>query len=219
MKYPYLLFDLDGTVIDSGEGVKKSVLYALKRFGIPPIAWDKLDPFLGPPLPYSFHNFAGVPEEKCAQAVAFYREYYRDQKGMLMYRVYEGMPEALKELQNAGYKLALATSKPQPFAEQLMEREGLKACFAAIVGSDLEEKTRAKKCDVIRACLEELGAIKDQALMIGDRSYDILGAKEVGIASLGVSFGYGSREELIECGADMIADSVEELKTRFLQDA
>lgn len=219
MKYPYLLFDLDGTVIDSGEGVKKSVLYALDRLGFPPIDWDKLDPFLGPPLPYSFHTFAGVPEKDCGKAVEYYREFYRGQGAMFMYSVYAGMPEALKELKAAGYKLALATSKPQPFAEQLMQREGLFDCFSAIVGSDLEEKTRAKKVDVIRACLTELGAAPEEALMIGDRKYDILGAAEAGIASMGITFGYGDRKELEDAKADYICESVSDLLKRLLTDA
>ncbi len=219
MNYPYLLFDLDGTVIDSGEGVKKSVLYALSRLGYEPIAWDLLDPFLGPPLPYSFHHFAGVPEEDCGKAVAYYREFYRDRGAMLLYRVYDGIPQAIRALKRAGYELALATSKPQPFAEQILRREGLAETFDAIVGSDLNEKTRAEKADVIRACLSAL-SVKDQrgALMIGDRKYDILGAKEVGLASLGVTYGYGDEAELLSAGADYICRSVAELTERLLSD-
>ncbi len=211
-----LLFDLDGTVIDSGEGVKASVLYALKTMGYPLMKEEDMDPFLGPPLVYSFHHFAGVPEERCAEAVAFYRHYYQNEGGMFRYRLYDGMKELLSACRKAGYRTAIATSKPQPYAIELMHHAGIFDDLDIIVGADLDEKTRAKKSEVIEAVLGEAGCEKQDALMIGDRMYDVLGAREVGLESVGITFGYGDRRELTEAGATWVFDTVEELSAFLL---
>lgn len=211
-----LLFDLDGTVIDSGEGVKNSVLYALESLGYPLLDKADMDPFLGPPLVYSFHHFAGVKEEECAEAVRLYREFYQKNGGMFQYRLYDGMASLLADCRAAGYKTAIATSKPQPYAIELMHHAGIFDALDHIIGADLDEKTRAKKSEVIEAVLEESGEEKKNTLMIGDRKYDILGAKEVGVNSLGITFGYGDRTELSEAGADIILDTVEELRNYLL---
>lgn len=211
-----LLFDLDGTVIDSGEGVKDSVLYALREMGYPLLEKEAMDPFLGPPLVYSFHHFAGVPEAECAEAVRLYREYYQKSGAMLRYRLYAGMPELLRDLHSSGYRTAIATSKPQPYAVELAHHAGIFSFLDYIVGADLDEKTRAKKSEVIEVALEESATPREQTLMIGDRKYDVLGAKEAGVESLGITFGYGDRAELFEAGADHILDSVEELRTFLL---
>ncbi|MBQ2731118.1 MAG: HAD hydrolase-like protein [Clostridia bacterium] len=211
-----ILFDLDGTVIDSGEGVKNSVLYALSTLGYPLLKKEEMDPFLGPPLVYSFHHFAGVPEAECAEAVRLYREYYQKNGGMFQYALYAGMPELLRDLRAAGYKTAIATSKPQPYAIELMHHAGIFEYLDHIVGADLDEITRAKKSEVIEAVLEESGVGKANALMIGDRKYDVLGAKEVGVESLGITFGYGDRAELTEAGADLVLDTVDQLRAYLL---
>ncbi len=211
-----LLFDLDGTVIDSGEGVKNSVLHALSTLGYPLLEKSEMDPFLGPPLVYSFHHFAGVPEEECAEAVRLYREYYQKNGGMFQYTLYEGMPDLLRELRAAGYKTAIATSKPQPYAVELMHHAGIFDALDHIVGADLDEKTRAKKSEVIEAVLEEAGIAKSETLMIGDRKYDVLGAKEVGVESVGITFGYGDFAELTEAGADHVFNTVSELRAFLL---
>ena len=210
-----LLFDLDGTVIDSGEGVKNSVLYALEKMGYPALDKADMDPFLGPPLVYSFHHFAHVPEAECAEAVRLYREYYQKSGAMFQYRLYDGMPELLRDCRAAGYKTAIATSKPQPYAIELMHHAGIFEYLDHIIGADLDEKTRAKKSEVIEAVLEESGAMRSETLMIGDRKYDVLGAKEAGVESLGITFGYGDRAELCEAGADYVLDTVDELR-KFL---
>ncbi len=211
-----LLFDLDGTVIDSGEGVKNSVLYALSNLGYPLLKKEDMDPFLGPPLVYSFHHFARVPEQECAEAVRLYREYYQKNGGMFQYRLYDGMAELLRDCRAAGYRTAIATSKPQPYAIELMHHAGIFDFLDHIVGADLDEKTRAKKSEVIEAVLEESGATCAETLMIGDRKYDILGAREVGVDSLGITFGYGDRAELTEAGADYVLDTVDELRAFLL---
>lgn len=211
-----LLFDLDGTVIDSGEGVKSSVLYALAVLGYPPLKEEEMDPFLGPPLVYSFHHFAGVPEEQCAEAVRLYREYYQKNGALFRYRLYDGVALLLRDLRAAGYRTAIATSKPQPYAIELMHHAGIFEYLDHIVGADLDEKTRAKKSEVIEAVLLESGADKSEALMIGDRKYDVLGAKEVGVQSLGITYGYGDRAELEEAGADFVFDTVDELRAFLL---
>lgn len=210
MKKQYLLFDLDGTLTDPMEGITKSVQYALKRYGIEEPDLQKLCPFIGPPLKDSFVNYYGFPEEQAAQAVHVFREYFAD-RGIFENRVYEGMKEQLLALKTAGRTLAVATSKPEHFARQILEHFGLADCFAFIGGADMAE-IRVKKGDVIRYVMENAG-IPDasQAVMVGDREHDILGAKENGMASVGVLFGYGSREELERAGADAVAESVSEL--------
>lgn len=215
MRWRYLLFDLDGTLTDPMLGITRSVQYALRRFGIEVDDLRTLCRFIGPPLKESFRDFYGMDDEQAARAVALTREYFAP-RGIFENRLYEGIPELLTELQAAGCMLAMATSKPEPFARQIAEHFRLADRFTLIGGATMDG-TRTAKRDVVRYVLGALG-VEDPtaAVMIGDRRYDIEGAAAEGIASIGVLWGYGSREELAAAGAGQIVGTIPELRALLL---
>lgn len=211
MEKEYLLFDLDGTLTDPKEGITKSVRHALRAFDIEVEDLDSLCCFIGPPLRDSFMEYYGFSEENATTAISIYREYFSD-RGLYENEAYEGIDRVLKTLKDSGKKLYVATSKPEVFAKKILEHFDLDSYFEFIGGADLAE-TRVKKGDVIRYVLEENHITDlDRVMMVGDRKHDILGAKEAGVASVGVLYGYGNREELLEAGADFIAESVFDLQ-------
>lgn len=210
----YLLFDLDGTLTDPGEGITNSVAHALRRSGLEPPAREALYPFIGPPLMDSFRRFYGFSDEQARRAVECYREYYRD-RGIFENRLYSGIPELLAALRQAGCRLVLATSKPEAFAVQILEHFGIVEDFFLMAGAAMDE-SRTRKDEVIAYALRRAGAAPEQCRMIGDREYDVLGAKAHGIPAIGVLYGYGSREELEHAGAAAIAASVQELRALLL---
>ena len=199
-----ILFDLDGTLTEPFEGITNSVLYALQKCGIAETDREKLRAFIGPPLLASFSEYYGMTRGEARRAVSFYREYY-EEKGIFENAVIPGIP-ALVQALSERYRLFVATSKPELFAERIMERFGLRPYFVRTFGASLDE-TRTEKAEVIAYALQEGGIARETALMVGDRKHDILGAKANGIRSMGVLFGYGSREELAEAGADCIAET------------
>ena len=210
MKKKYLLFDVDGTLTDPMVGITKSVQYALRSYGIEVEDLNQLCCFIGPPLKDSFMEYYGFDEDRAMEAIGRYREYFRE-TGIFENEVYPGIERLLGKLKAEGRSLMTASSKPEVFVRRILEHFHLDAYFDFIGGADLEE-TRVKKADVIRYVMEETGiSDPEQVIMIGDREHDILGAKEVGIESLGVLYGYGSREELTEAGADYIIDTVDNL--------
>ena len=205
--YDVILFDLDGTLTESGIGITRSVAYALRKHGIEEPDQKKLDRFVGPPLIDSFMRFYGFTAEQARQAVDDYREYYAV-KGIFENRVYDGVVPMLKALKAAGVRCVLATSKPDHYAVQILEHFGLAEYFDFVAGATMDEK-RTNKADVIAYALAHSAA--EKALMVGDREHDIHGAKAHGLASVGVLYGYGSREELEAAGADYIAETAEEI--------
>ena len=204
------LFDLDGTLTDPGTGITNSVAYALDKYGIQIEDRTVLYPFIGPPLRESFMIFYGFSEEKAEEAVWKYREYFSD-KGLFENEVYPGIKEMLGGLKNAGARLFVATSKPTGYSKQILDHFELSEYFEDIQGSTMDG-SREKKADVI-AYLLNVNHIqeKKEVIMIGDRRQDIDGAKENGLDSCGVLYGYGGREELEEAQADYIAEDVEKL--------
>ena len=201
MSYDFILFDLDGTLTDSAEGIVNSVVYALERKGIPYASKRELRRFVGPPLQASFREYCGFSEEEAKEAVRIFREYFTE-KGIYENTVYEGVPEMLQALYEFGFTLAVATSKPEAFAKQILERFDLAKYFTVIAGASMDG---TDKPTVIRQTLSRLHTEpSSRVLMVGDREHDIFGAKEVGVSSLGVLYGYGSEEELKEAGADGI---------------
>ncbi len=208
--YDVILFDLDGTLTDTGLGVTNAAAYALEQYGITVLDRTELERFVGPPLHESFMRFYGFSEEQAFEAVEVYREYYRD-KGLFENTIYNGMEAVLKQLSEAGKTLLVATSKPEVFARRILEKLGIADYFTYIAGANLDG-TRTKKAEVIAYALRE-GGIEDgtKAVMVGDREYDIFGAREFGMDSIGVLFGYGSRGELEAAGATYIAESVEDI--------
>lgn len=208
--YQTILFDLDGTLTDSGPGITNSVAYALEKFGITVEDRTTLNPFVGPPLLESFAKYFGFSEERGREALGYYREYYQE-KGIFENSVYEGIRGLLRELKKAGKTVVLATSKPEVFAVQIMEHFQLAEYFDVIAGASFDE-TRVEKSDVIRYALSRLDSVEEKkTVMVGDRENDVRGARENGLPCIGVLYGYGSREELETAGAACIAESVQEL--------
>lgn len=210
-KYNVILFDLDGTLTDSSPGIMNSIVYALKKYNISVENTDDLRKFLGPPLHESFRDFYGFDDEKSMEAVGFYREYFST-KGLLENEVYSGIREMLEDLKENGKRLILATSKPQPFTDRIMEHFDMAKYFEFIAGSNMDG-TRSKKAEVIAYALKSCGIMgKSNVVMVGDREHDIIGATTVGIDSVGVEYGYGDYDELSGAGATYIVKTVEELK-------
>ncbi len=208
--YDILLFDLDGTLTDPGEGITNSVAYALKKRGIEVKDRKELYPFIGPPLLDSFMRYFGFSEEEAEECVKDYRVYFSD-RGIFENEVYPGVPKLLEALKEQGKTVVLATSKPEHFAKQILDHFDLAKYFDLAAGATMD-KSRSKKGDVIAYALRSLGdPEKSCCLMIGDREQDITGAKQNGIASLGVLYGYGDRAEHEAAGADYIAETVEEI--------
>lgn len=211
----YILFDLDGTLTESAPGIINSIKHTYAHYGITDYDEAELHKFVGPPLIESFMRYCGFTPEKASEAVDVYREYFST-KGLFENAVYGGIPECLEALKSAGYKLAVATSKPQVFCERILEHFDLAKYFEVVKGIPLDDE-HMTKAQVIANALEALGvADKREAVMIGDRDYDVKGAKENEIDCIGVLYGYGSREELEIAGALKICETVEELKTLML---
>ena len=207
-----ILFDLDGTLTDSGPGITRCVQYALASFGIEEPDLEKLNCYVGPPLLESFMNFAGLGCEEAQQAITKYRERY-EAEGIFENEVYEGIPEVLAYLKEKGKILAVASSKPEKYVEQILEHFEIRKYFTVVTGSEMNE-TRTDKGEVIAETLRRLGAedSRSDVVMVGDRSYDVIGARENGLLCVGVSYGYGGREELEAAGAAKVCDTPEELK-------
>ena len=200
----YVFFDLDGTLTDPGEGITNSVAYSLKKNGIAPPPREELYKFIGPPLIGSYMKYYGFDSVGARAMVEDYREYFRE-RGIFENEVYEGIYDLLSSLKASGKKLVLATSKPEPFAKTILSHFELDKYFYFVAGALMDE-TRTKKGDVIRYALTCCGEpMRDNVIMVGDREHDILGAKENGLRSIGVLYGYGSRDELLRSGADLIA--------------
>jgi len=216
MNYQYILFDLDGTLTDPKVGITKSVAYALNKMGYSDINLDDLTKFIGPPLHDSFSEYYQMDDEKVKQAVTYYREYFKD-KGIYENEVYDGIEGLLKALKDEGKTIAVATSKPTVFAEVIIKHFHLEPYFSYIAGSNLDG-TRIKKAEVIEYVMETLEiSNKDSIIMIGDREHDIIGAKQNGIDSVGVEYGYGTKDELEKAGATYIVDRVKDLKTLLMK--
>lgn len=213
--YDVILFDLDGTLTDSSPGIINSIIYALKKYNISVEDMSVLKKFLGPPLHESFKEFYGFNDEKAMEATEFYREYFKA-KGLLENRVYDGIPELLKNLADNGKRLIVATSKPQEFTDKIMQHFDLAKYFEFVAGSNMDG-TRSKKAEVIEYALNKCKITdKSKVVMVGDRKHDIIGAKAVGIDSIGVEYGYGDYDELKSAGATHIAKTVNDLKVLCL---
>lgn len=208
MKYEYCLFDLDGTLTESGPGITRSVAYALERFGIHTEDYEALSVYVGPPLIDSFMKYHGLTHEQAVKALECYREYYRS-RGMFENSVYPGVEQMLTRLAEGGAKLMVVTSKPEEFAVKILDHYGLSRCFEKIYGATMDEK-RNKKADIIDYAMKAAGIDdKKSVVMVGDRDQDVEGAAVNGIDCIGVLYGYGSREELETAGAAYIVGTAE----------
>ena len=208
--YEYILFDLDGTITDPMIGITNSVMHALKKFDIEVTDRSELYPFIGPPLAYSFQTFCGLTEEQSQAAIGYYREYYAP-KGIFECNLYDGMADVFAELKARGKKVVMATSKPEEFAIKLLKHYNLFKYFDCVAGATMDERI-GTKIEVMQMAIDRMGITDmSKAIMIGDRNYDIDGAKHFGMDSIGVTYGYGGKEELEHAGADYIVDEPMEI--------
>lgn len=214
--FQYCLFDLDGTLTDSQEGIIKSVQYALKAFGIYEDDLEKLALFLGPPLKRSFIEHYGLTEKEAEKAIEIYRERFAP-IGIFENSVYAGIPDMLEKLKAEGMHLAVASSKPECYVRQILEHFDIDKYFDVTVGSELDG-SRSKKEEVVEEALKRLGVLtvpvenrQRVCAMVGDRKFDLQGAKTHFLTGIGVSYGYAPKGELEEEGADYIAGTVDEL--------
>ena len=205
--FEYILFDLDGTLTDSGEGIINCVIYALERFGLPIPPRDSLRYFVGPPLHESFVK-QGVPADRAEEAVAVYRERYVP-TGMFENTPYPGVRELLEQLKAEGYTLYVASSKPEWMCVKILEHFDLAKYFAQICGATMDT-SRTNKEAVIEYLIQENGKT-DNMIMVGDTKFDVLGAKAHGIPCIGVSWGYGIVADMQQAGAAAVAYTMDEL--------
>lgn len=213
-----ILFDLDGTLTESATGITACVAYAFQELGYPACSRKERQSFVGPPLHQQFKDFLGVDDAAAAKLVQTFRVRY-EEKGWAENSVYAGIPEMLEKLKSAGHTLAVATSKPEFLAKKIVAHFGLAPYFDYLVGATPDDKTLVNKPDIINVILKQAERCEDRSdvFMVGDRSYDIIGAKKCGIKGIGVLYGYGSREELEAAGADALAETVGDL-TRLLKE-
>ncbi len=211
MRYPHILFDLDGTLIQSEAGIFHSVAYAFDKLQMPCPSKEILRAFLGPPLLYSFEHYCNLSKEEATTAVRFYREFYSSQ-GLFNCVLYPGFEALLKELTSAGLHLYIATAKPEVFATRILAHLQIEAHFTQIAGPPLTAG-HAKKHDIIAEIMNKNNLTPLECVMVGDRHFDIEGATTCGIDSIGVLYGYGSKEELQKAGATHLVNNAKELSS------
>lgn len=207
--FRHLFFDLDGTLADTEEGIILSLRYALEKMGHPDVDDKVLHSFIGPPLKDAFMGHFGMSEQEALTTLAHYREYYSG-GGLYRCRLFPGVEALLQRLSGEGYGLFVATSKPEVYAKKILDHLGVAGLFREIAGS-LLDNTRTKKHEVIQYLLDKYPETKGDALMIGDKTQDLVGAAKCGIPAVGVLYGYGSREELSGEKSAALVPSPEEL--------
>lgn len=212
-----ILWDLDGTIINSEEGITKCVQYALKAYGIDEPDLKKLLCFIGPPLDPVFREKYGMTGEEAWQAVIKYRERF-DVKGIFECCLYDGVKDTIMNLKKKGYVQALASSKPETACRRILEHFGLTPYFDEVVGSTLDGSISTKRevLEELGRRMEHLDIHKNEMCLIGDTKYDAAGAKDFGIRCIGVGYGFGAREELLAAGAEEVFDEIEEVE-RYIE--
>lgn len=205
--YDYVIFDFDGTVVDTGEGIIKSLQYSFEQMGREIPDMSELKKFIGPPIYYSYTHFYGVSEEEVGTYIKKYRERYKE-KGIYECHLYDGMKELLVSLKERGVKLGIASSKPEHLIYSVGDYLGVTELFDAIVGVKIDDSNHSTKTGLVLEAMNQLGAKdKEKVLMVGDRCFDIDGAAGAGVKSCGALWGYGSRDEFVEHKADYIAEN------------
>ena len=210
MKYDAVFFDFDGTIADTGEGIFDSVKYAIEAMGFSPLPDDRLRTFIGPPVFDSFKRELPMNDEQAAAAVEKYRERYSE-SGIYKLRVYDGIENLIKKLKNSGIKVAIASSKPEKFVITIIDYLGISSLIDFIAAPESDKAPEGKTVLVERA-VNHFGVDKRRALMVGDRYFDIDGANGAGVESVGVTFGYGSREELEKACSTYLADCAADIE-------
>ena len=216
--YDIVIFDLDGTLIDSRIGIHSSIIHTLNEMGVPAVDRELLSQFIGPPLIDSFQSVCGMTEPDAERAVAVYKEFFAAE-GIKGFEVYEGVPEMLWLLRASGVTMAVATTKDEVFAREIALNADILPYFTTITGSDPEGKM-LRKPNLIAAALTTLRIPREgggpRIVMVGDHTLDILGAKANNIPSIAVTYGFGNDEELRQAEPDYVADSVTELRNLLL---
>lgn len=214
--YKVIIFDLDGTLSNSKEGITKSVQYALDKLGVIEDDLESLKHFIGPPLKEEFMRTYGFSDEEAAKGTAYYRERYVP-TGIYETNIYPGTEKMLEKLKRAGKYIAMATSKPQQMAEEVIRYLHIDNYFDAVMGADMNGPRQSKQA-VLEALFDKI-EIKDkkQCIMIGDTCFDVDGAEKAGIKCIGVSYGFGSSEEMLKHGAIAIAEDTKELTEILLE--
>ena len=207
----YILFDLDGTLVNSKQGITKSAQYALQAFGVEVENLDDLECFIGPPLIDSFQKYYGFDEGTSRQLVEKYRERY-NKIGLYECELYPEVEVTLQNLTQKGYKIAMASSKPENMCKRIMKHFNLEKYFEEIVGATPDGRIDTKH-EVLQEVFKRLHPKSlEEVCLIGDTSFDVLGAKEAGIDCIGVSFGFGDRKEMLVSGALCICDTLKEVE-------
>ena len=210
-KYDYVIFDFDGTVVDTGEGILKSLQYSFKEMGKEVPSFDELKKFIGPPIHYSYTTYYGVSEEEVGMYIKKYRERYRA-KGIYECALYEGFPGVLDSLHEMDIKVGIASSKPISLIYDVADFLGVTEKFDTIVGVQTDDSNHSSKTGLILEAMEKLNVDdKSRVLMVGDRLYDIDGAVGAEVKSCGVLWGYGSEQEFLNHNADYVVSDTEEL--------
>lgn len=206
-----VVFDFDGTLCDTGVGVKKSAKYALDAFGIKAPEWEELDFFIGPPLLVTFQERFNQSVTDAEKLVKKYRERYTN-IGLYESEFYNGIPQLIKDLKSQGFKLGIASSKPINYVEELLIKADLQTYFDYISAVNFNADCESKQ-SILERCLNELGVEPNDAIMVGDRFYDMDGARGAGVDSVGVLWGFGSKFELIESGATYVVDKIQDIES------
>lgn len=212
--WQHILFDLDGTLTDPAEGITGSVRYAMQKMGYPVPEQAVLERFIGPPLDEIFFEVCGYGAEQSAQAILYFREYFSS-TGINQNEIFPGMADLLQELVDAGRTLHVATTKPLHFANVVLDNFDIAQYFGTVAGSGLAHAGRPK-AEVVQEVLDTAGIDPAQAVMIGDRKHDVVGAHAYGLPCIGVTFGYGGRDELAQAGAEYIVDDMAGLRAVLL---
>lgn len=205
-----ILFDLDGTLVDSGPGITKCAQYALAYFGIDEPELSKLEFFVGPPLKNTFMGHYGFPEKKAEEAVEKYRERYH-KVGIFECTLYPDVREVLESLKKKGFEIALASSKPETSCKQILEHFDILKYFDEVVGAEMHGPRNEKK-DVLEEALHRLGKSAKECVLIGDTRFDAIGAEEIGMECIGITYGYGTEDELKRAGASAIFSDLKEVE-------
>lgn len=209
MKYKYIIFDLDGTLSDSKEGITKSVQYALEKVGIIEENLENLEHFVGPPMLEEYINAYGMSKDKALETLGYYRERYVP-IGIYETKSFEGVKEILQILKEHGCGIGMATSKPENMAIEVAKYLEIEEYFDIICGADLKGP-RQSKADVLNKLFEESDFVKEESVLVGDTKFDIEGANALGIDSIGVSWGTGTAEEMLNKGASIVFDDYKSL--------
>jgi phosphoglycolate phosphatase len=202
-RFDAVILDFDGTFANTSEGVLDSANFAFRALGYPELSFEGILPYLGPPLEESMRRYAGMTREQAKKAIAIYRKAYAGGNCFRM-RVYDGMEDLLQNCRAAGVKTAVASAKPTVFLEKILARLGMRGLFNALCGTELS-RTDPDKSDLIASAMKACGAAPERTLMVGDRRFDMEGARKVGAYAAGVLYGFGTKEELLQAGAQSLA--------------